>query len=413
MNPFEQKSIAVEKANIPQSKFYTKPYDKNSVSPFTKLRIILMNGTEFENIFFMHNFQRHCTNNDIRRELALMRQQEQAQQKRIGGLKPTDEGILEHTIAYEQLAIELTAILAKREKDENVKMGLDFALLEDFDHLYRFSNLLHLEDEIDATKLVAKQTEIMPARPTVSHHRHPNDNVRFYTDFKYANNQTKLNTMIITAAEQQTMNYYMNVSPLYKTDFGRKLFSEIGMVEEEHVTQYGSLIDPNSTMLECLLMHEYVECYLYWSCALDETDPYVKQIWQEHLEMELAHLHRVAEMLQKYEGKHYLQVLPDPTFPPPLTFGSNKEYVREKITTANLTSFRENYCLVNDLPKNADFFKFQDLFNKNLDKCPSHKVINMYIDEYGEDFRYQDKEHPIADLRDRTTDNTCIGRCPK
>ena len=258
MNPFEQKSIAVEKANIPQSKFYTKPYDKNTVSPFTKLRIILMNGTEFENIFFMHNFQRHCTNNEIRRELALMRQQEQAQQKRIGGLKPTDEGILEHTIAYEQLAIELTAILAKREKDENVKMGLDFALLEDFDHLYRFSNLLSLEDDIDATKLVAKQTEIMPARPTVSHHRHPHDNVRFYTDFKYASNQTKLNTMIITAAEQQTMNYYMNVSPLYKTDFGRKLFSEIGMVEEEHVTQYGSLIDPNSTMLECLLMHEYV-----------------------------------------------------------------------------------------------------------------------------------------------------------
>ena len=154
-------------------------------------------------------------------------------------------------------------------------------------------------------------------------------------------------------------------------------------------------------------------CYLYWSCALDETDPYVKQIWQEHLEMELAHLHRVAEMLQKYEGKHYLQVLPDPTFPPPLTFGSNKEYVREKITTANLTSFRENYCLVNDLPKNADFFKFQDLFNKNLDKCPSHKVINMYIEEFGEDFRYQDKEHPIPELRDRTTDNTCVGRCPK
>ena len=410
MNPFEQKSIAVEKAFIPQSKLYSKPYDKDNVSPFTKLRIILMNGTEFENIFFMHNFSRHCSNNDIRRELALMREQEQMQQKRIGGLKPTNEGILEHTIAYEQLAIELTAILAKREKDENVRMGLDFALLEDFDHLYRFSNLLHLEDGIDAVKLVGKQTEIMPARPTVSHHRHPIDNVRAYTDFKYANNQTKVNTMIITAAEQQTMNYYMNVSPLYKTDFGRKLYSEIGLVEEEHVTQYGSLIDPNSTMLECLLMHEYVECYLYWSCFLDETNPYVKEIWQEHLEIELSHLHKAAELLEKYEGKHYLRVLPDPNFPPPLTFGSNKDYVREKLLTVNLTSFRENYIAVNKLPKNAEFFKFQDMFNKNLDKCPSHKVIQMYIDKEGEDYRYQDKEHPITDLRDRTVDNTGLGR---
>lgn len=410
MNPFEQKYIPVERNFINQSKLYTKPYDKNNVSPFTKLRIILMNGTEFESVFFMHNFQRHCTNNDIRRELALMREQEQMQQKRIGGLKPTDEGILEHTIAYEQLAIELTAILAKREKDEHVRMGLDFALLEDFDHLYRFSNLLSMEDGIDAKKLVGKQTEIMPARPTIAHHRFPYDNVRAYTDFSHATNQTKLNTMIITGAEQQTMNFYMNVAPIYKTDFGRKLFSEIGMVEEEHVTQYGSLLDSSTTMLECLLLHEYVECYLYWSCALDETDEYVKQIWEEHLEMELSHLQKVAELLEKYEGKHWSRVFPDPTFPPPLTFGSNKDYVREKILTANLTSFREQYCLVNKLPKNAEFFKFQEMFNKNLEKCPSHKVINMYIDKFGEDFRYQDKEHPLQEMRNREIDNTTIGR---
>ena len=39
---------------------------------------------------------------------------------------------------------------------------------------------------------------------------------------------------IITAAEQQTMNFYMNLATFYKNDYGRKLFSEIGMIEEEH-----------------------------------------------------------------------------------------------------------------------------------------------------------------------------------
>ena len=53
--------------------------------------------------------------------------------------------ILEHTITYEQLAVDLTCALAKKECNCNVKNALDFALLEDFDHLYRYSNLLNLE----------------------------------------------------------------------------------------------------------------------------------------------------------------------------------------------------------------------------------------------------------------------------
>ena len=63
--------------------------------------------------------------------------------------------------------------------------------------------------------------------------------------------------MIITAAEQQTMNFYMNVTNLAKTDLARKLYMEIAQVEEEHVTQYESLMDSGATWLEMLLWHEY------------------------------------------------------------------------------------------------------------------------------------------------------------
>ena len=55
----------------------------------------------------------------------------------VVALKPLDETILEHTIGYEQLAVDLTAIMAQNETDAYVKAALDFALLEDFDHLYR------------------------------------------------------------------------------------------------------------------------------------------------------------------------------------------------------------------------------------------------------------------------------------
>ena len=74
-----------------------------------------MNGTEFESNMFLHQLNRHCLNNDVRRIVAMVRRIEQQQQKRIASLKPINESILETTIAYEQLAVDLTADMAQKE----------------------------------------------------------------------------------------------------------------------------------------------------------------------------------------------------------------------------------------------------------------------------------------------------------
>ena len=177
MNPFELTPSPIDTLFCNWSSIYPKPYNKHEVDPYTKTRVILMNGTEYEAVWFSHQFQRHCPDNDLRRELAVVRRQEQQQQKVIAALKPKDETILEHTISYEQLAVDLTAALAKREPDEKVKAALDFALLEDFDHLYRYADLLEMETGILSERLVGHYTEIMPGRLTISEHRYPYDNV--------------------------------------------------------------------------------------------------------------------------------------------------------------------------------------------------------------------------------------------
>lgn len=411
MNPFELKPISYEKSIVDFKELASKPYNKDEVSPFTKLRVILMNGTEFEAVKFGHHFNRCTADNDLRRELAKIRNIEQFQQKRIAGLKPANESQLEHTIGYEQLAVELTAILAQREPNAYVKEALDFALLEDFDHLYRYSDLLDMDEGIHAERLVGELTEIMPARPTISHHRHPYDNVRYCTNFKNSDPITVLNTMIITAAEQQTMNYYMNLANFYNlSKVGKDLYNEIAMVEEEHVTQYGDLLDPNCTPLENLLMHEYCECYLYYSCYQDETDKCIKSLFEQIFEQEVAHLHMAKNLLQKYEGKDFLQVIPNPKFPELLKFSSNKEYVRQQIVTANMTAEKENYVDSKDLDKKSDFYQYQSWLIHSANDVPSHKVIDKYIDEHGQDYRYMDKPSPIKELNDRKKDDTCIGR---
>ena len=413
MNPFKERPMVLERALQNWQQLYPKPYDKREVDPYTKTRIILMNGTEFEANWFSHQFARHTDNNDLRRDLALTRYIEKQQQLKISLLKPMNESILEHTIGYEQLAVDLTAELAKRELDCNVKTALDFALLEDFDHLYRYANLLEMEQGVAAEWLVGRYTEIMPGRPTIAHHRFPMDNVKRNICAKTSDVQTVLSTMIITAAEQQTMNYYMNVTNFACSDIGRRLYEEIAMVEEEHVTQYESLMDPNATWLEMLLWHEYCECYLYWSCYMTETNACVKALWEENLSIEIAHLHKAVELLKKYEGKDWEEVIPCGDFPAPISLHENVDYVRKILDdTVQYTSQREDYVKVSALPKDADFFRFQDTVNPTAQIVPSHCVITDFIRRRGADYRFQVAPSPVPELRNRRADNTSVGRKP-
>ena len=411
MNPFKELPKTSKIIYPSFNNLAAKPYDKNQTDPYTKTRVILMNGTEFESNWFLHHFNRHCLNNDVRRVIAGVRREEQFQQKRISSLKPINESILETTIAYEQLAVDLTADMAQKEPNPFVKAQLDFALLEDFDHLYRYANLLDMEEGVHAERLVGKYTELTPARPTISEHRHPNDDVRRYINCWQDSLITRLHANIITAAEQQTMNYYMNVGSFYHSDLGRKLYSEIAMIEEQHVTGYGSLIDPSSTMFESWVMHEYTECYLYYSCYQDETHPQIKKIWLEHFEQELNHLKIASDMLKKYEGRDWEQLfVGGADFPALIKLKQNKEYIRDIIKSVRLTGYFEDMVMVDDLKDNDEFFKYQREVNGKTPKNASHMVIDKYIKKYGEDYRYEDKPSVEKTLRDRTIDNTDLGR---
>ena len=389
---------------------YPKSYNKETTSPYTKTRVILMNGTEFESNWFMHQFARHCDIPEILCALATVRRQEQQQQKRISCLKPLNESILETTIGYEQLAVDLTACLARNEKDENNIKALNFALLEDFDHLYRYANLLKMDKGIDADTLVGKMTEIMPGRPTVAEHRYPADDLKPHMNGETAELYTKLVASTITAAEQQTMNYYMNIAQWYKNDLGRKLYAEIAMIEEAHVTQYESLKDPNMTWLEQWVMHEYCECWLYYSAMEDESDEQIKKIWAEHFKMEVCHLKLAAKLLEKYEHTPYHKCVGEGEFPRLLKLGGNKEYIRRVLAnTVTLTAEDMDYADIKNISEGHRFFEYQNAIG-DPESNASHLVIQKAIERMGKDYRYQDGEHPVKELRDRTCDNIKLAR---
>lgn len=415
MNPFEIRPEKTDSLFLARKDVIRAPYNAMEVDPYTRVRTILADGAEFEAVRFSHAFARHCIDNDLRRELALTRRVEQQQQKAIASLKPMDETVLMHTIGYEQLAVDLTAIMARNEPDEYVRASLDFALTEDFDHLYRYADLLDAEQNVSAETLTGGLTEIMPGRPTISEHRYPFDDIARAVPSSLAAPETRLHTAIITAAEQQTMNYYMNVGAGYESEAGRRLYSEIAMIEEQHVSRYESLMDSSATWLEMLLCHEYTECYLYFSLYEDETDERVKALWDRHLTDEISHLHKAVELLKKYEKKDWQKVIPVGKFPKPIAFtgcsAPNKEYIRGVLkNTENTAAILEDFTTISALPEDYEFFRYNERVNGSTASVASHRVISDYIAEFGEDYRVEDAPHPVKRLRNRTRDNTTVGR---
>ena len=143
----------------------------------------------------------------------------------------------------------------------------------------------------------------------------------------------------------------------------------------------------------------------------DETDDYIKRIWEQHFNDELAHLHKVKELLLKHENKQWQQVIPQGEFPELLSFRSNIQYVRDVLAnTVNITAKREEYIPVDKLDSDAKFFEYQHQVNYKDDYVASHNVLKKYIADNRKDYRYETAAHPIEELRDRKHDNTTVGR---
>ena len=400
MNPLEETGIAVEDQLRNWSELNVEPYDKRAVEPYTRTRVILMNGIEVESIMFSHQFARHTDNVEIKRALALSRRVESQQQKVVNGLNPGDQSPLETTIGYEQVAVDLTAWLARHEPDPMIKKALDFALLEDFDHLYRYANLYELLDGKNAADLTGHLTEITPGRPTVLEHRHPFDDVRGHYGTHTVDPLTRLHVMTIVAGEQQTMNFYNNHGSDWIEPIARGLYAEIALIEEQHVTHYESLLDPLDSWLKQLVFHEYCEVYLYWSMFSQETDRRIKAVWELHLAMEIGQLQAAVDLLRRYEGVEPAEILPPALPDTPVRFEPNKEYVRDVLATQfDLRTDGLIYVPLGDLPRGHRYFQYQDTVNEG--GAPSEQVIDANRAAHGREYRDETEgDNPVLDLRE-------------
>jgi hypothetical protein len=250
-----------------------------------------------------------------------------------------------------------------------------------------------------AEKLVDGLTEVMPGRPSAWEHRHPVDNVRDPYDKATADPRSKLHTLTLVAAEQQVMNLYMNVGPLYMEPIARQLYQEIALIEEEHVTHYESLMDPDETWWERLVLHEYNECYLYYSFMQQEPERRIKAIWELHLAMEIEHLRLAAEQMRRHDRRDPEEILP-PEIPETMVFEPNKAYLRQLLDTQiDLTTLGAGYVR----ESHERFERMQQQIHRG-EQPPSEQVIDEHRARFGREYRLQTEgEHPDPRLREPET----------
>jgi hypothetical protein len=329
LDVLKERGVPLDRQQFTWKELAGVPVSKLDIDAFTRVRIILMNGIETEALRFSHLASR--MNADLRLPLARIRRVEQHQATMVNWLNPADQSPLETTIAYEQVAIEVTAHLARHEPDPYMAQVLRFGLLEDFDHLYRYAALLDRVEGKDANSILQSYTDIRPGRPTVEEHRAPEDDLRNPYDRKAAAPLSKLNALTIVAGEYQTHDYYMNVGPFFADPVARALYAEIASIEEQHVTQYESLCDPTESWVEKWLLHEATEVWNYWGCLQTESEPRVKAIWQRFLDYELGHLEKARAAFENLERRDAAEVIPA-TLPDPISYESQREFVRRVLS---------------------------------------------------------------------------------
>lgn len=366
------KGTPLDKQRMSWKDMVGKPISKLDDDAFTRVRIILLNGLELDALRTKQVALR-C-NRDARVELAQLMRAEQHQATTINWLIGADHSPLETTIAYEQVAIELTASVAKLEPDEYLAQGYRYALLEDFDHLYRYSALLDRLEGKDANNIVQGYTDIVPARPTIVHHRAPeNDLLRPYE--RNAALATKLHALTLTGAEYQTHDYYMNIGPLFSDPLARQLYAEIASVEAQHITHYGSMINPEESLLEKLLVGEACEVWNYAACLEQETNPRIKAIWERFLDYELGHFQVALRLFKDLERRDPAEVLGATHLPPGIEFVSHREFLKQ--TIANETSLRKDGTeFVSESKEGRSSLAYRQAVN--ADGSPSTAVSETY-----------------------------------
>src|SRR5512134_1415486 len=130
------------------------------------------------------------------------------------------------------------------------------------------------------------------------------------------------------------------------------------------------------------------ECYLYHSFMQTEVDPRIKQLWELHLAMEIEHLRLACELMRKLDRSDPEAMLPK-ELPDPVTFKSNREYVRNVLATqVDLSADLALFVPMSSLPEDHRYHQYQAEVH-GPGPVPSEQLIKEHRERIGNEYRVE------------------------
>ncbi len=392
MNPFLKipttKSLFESLQNL-----YPVCYDKENTSIETKLNVILLSSTVKYTFDYLKNlsyFQNLKLNKFITKMLFI----ENQRLTKLKLLKPLNESALESILYLEDLQVIALGCLSIRETDKNLKDTFDFLLLDDCDNFYRLANLYHLTEATSPADLISFNAEITPSKPTYLQHRAPEDYVKRIKN--KLSTESILNLLIALSVKNNAITAYTETAALTYNELSGKFLQELTLIKVGHLGLLKNYILYGKKVFVNLFYLEYLNAYLFWSCAIFEKNPSIRTIFKNYFEESVSLLRSVCGILKQEYDLNWFDIINDGEFPPPMLLKENITYIRKlKAEKSELNLFYGEFIKNKNLPYNANFYEFQNIRYKNKDECPSEKVITAHLLAHGKDFRYEVAPNPL------------------
>jgi hypothetical protein len=327
-NPLEYNGIPLERQTRDWRELDVAPIDPESADPYATCRVIAVNGIENEAIQFEYQIARNHADSDIRQEMDFLAGLSEEQHRVVDRLLPETGSVAQTALEYEHAAVDLDSWLARGEPDPQRREVYEADALEDFDHLYRYIEALEAVRRRQAERVVDEVDATLPERPAPGQQPPRPEGGRERTTAPLSD----LNALTMLSVEQLMRTFYRSTDPDRVDPSARPTYREISRDEEEQVARHQALVDPRTSWLEQFLMHQYNECYLYYSFLQQETDPRVRAVWELYLDMELARLQAARDLLRRSEGREAEEIV-GTGLPEPLGFEQNRQFLRRLLAS--------------------------------------------------------------------------------
>jgi hypothetical protein len=325
-NPLDHDGIPLDRQTGDWRELTVTGIDPEQVEPYTRCRIVAMSGIENAAVRFDRQAGRLATDPELRGRFELLRSVEARQRHTVAGLLAQPRTVLETALTYEEAAVDLDSWLARMEPDQPRRQVYECDALEDFQHVYRYAELLDGVQRRRPSHLVDEVAEMLPDR---SEEPQPGEDA---ANEPSSHPLSMLNAITMLAIEQQTADFYDSVDADVLEPPVRPVYRELSWAEREQVERHQALVDPGPSPWEQLVAREYNECRLYYAFLDQESDRRIRAVWELNLQMELAHLRLAGELLRRFDGREPAEVV-GAGLPDPPGFDANRLFLRRLLAT--------------------------------------------------------------------------------